>query len=284
MFLAGFFFFRSYGQVWEVPAENKTVKNPSALNNASFKAGKTLYMINCKSCHGDPGKNNALPLLPPPPDVNSEQMQANTDGEIFFKITIGRLAMPAFEATLTEDQRWKIVNYIKSFDPVNKGLLTPEVPVKARLQASANVPESQLLISAEAQDKQGGWGPLTDTEISVKARRTFGYLEVGKAKTNASGQATFPFPKDFPGNKEGMVDLSLSLSEDFSADTIKLSQVKIGSAVEPENIFTHRVLWSTNPRTQWWLILSYIGVVGGVWATIFYIFFLIFKIHKAGKE
>jgi hypothetical protein len=32
------------------------------------------------------------------------------------------------------------------------------------------------------------------------------------------------------------------------------------------------------------MILTYIGVVSGVWITLFYIFFLIFKIHKAGKE
>jgi len=284
LLLAGVFLFRSYGQVWEVPAEYKTVKNPSQLNNANIKAGKSLFLINCKSCHGDPGKNNALPLVPAPPDITSQQMQANTDGEIFHKITVGRLAMPSFEPTLTEDQRWKIVNFIKSYDPANKGLFTPEEPVPARLQASADIPRSVLLIDAQMQDKQGAWAPLAATEVSVKAKRTFGYLEVGKALTNASGHAEFQFPKDFKGDPEGMVDLTFSLGEDFRADTIPLNQVKIAAPVEPENIFSHRVLWSTNPHTQWWLILTYLGIVGGVWLTIFYILFQIFKIYKAGKE
>jgi mono/diheme cytochrome c family protein len=274
---------RLYSQVWEVPADQKAVKNPSALNNANVKTGKDLYMINCKSCHGDPGKKNALPLVPPPPDMASEKMQANTDADIFYKMTTGRVAMPAFENTIAPEQRWKIVNFIKSFDPANKGLLIPVVPVKAMLEATADTSKPVILISALVQDKQGNWGPLQKTEVTISAKRTFGKIEVGKAITNEQGNAEFQFPKDFIGDKDGSVDLTLTLGEDYSCDVVELNQLKIATPVIPENIFTHRVLWSTNARTSIWLILTYIGVVGGVWLTIFYIIFLIFKIYKAGK-
>ena len=60
---------QGFSQVWEVPADQDALKNPSAFNNENVKAGRELYNTHCKSCHGDPGKNNALPLVPPPPDV-----------------------------------------------------------------------------------------------------------------------------------------------------------------------------------------------------------------------
>lgn len=112
---------QGFSQVWEVPADQDALKNPSAFNNENVKAGRELYNTHCKSCHGDPGKNNALPLVPPPPDVTSEQMLQNSEGALFYKITTGRVAMPAFETTLTEEQRWRIVSFMKSFDPPMKG-------------------------------------------------------------------------------------------------------------------------------------------------------------------
>jgi mono/diheme cytochrome c family protein len=272
------------GQAWEVPASQKSVKNPSPLNNANVKAGKELFMINCKSCHGEPGKNNGLPLVPPPPDMASEKMQANTDADIFYKITTGRGAMPSFAAVLTPEQRWKIINFIKSFDPKNKGKLVLEPPVKAKLKADADVARSVIAISAQSQDKTGIWGLLPDAEVTVKAKRTFGYMEIGRATTNPAGIAEFQFPKDFKAGREGLVDLTVSLGDDFSSDVVELKQVKLGTAVEPENLFSRRVLWSTNPRTQLWLIFTYLGVVGGVWLTILYIVFLISRIYKAGKD
>jgi mono/diheme cytochrome c family protein len=284
VFLLCMTFTRSYSQIWEVPADQKAVKNPSLLNNANVKAGKDLYMINCKSCHGDPGKNNGLPLIPPPPDVTSEKMQANTDADIFYKINTGRVAMPAFENTLTPEQRWKIINFVKSFDPANKGLLIPVEPVKAKLEATADPSKPVIMISALFQDKEGKWSPLQKAEVTINASRTFGKIEVGKAKTNELGNAEFQFPKDFIGDKEGSVDLALTLGEDYACDVVELNRLKIASPVVPENIFTHRVLWSTNSRTSIWLIMTYLGVVGGVWLTIFYIIFLIFKIYKAGKD
>jgi hypothetical protein len=214
----------------------------------------------------------------------SEKMQANTDADIFYKMTTGRGAMPSFANTLTPDQRWKIINFIKSFDPKNKGLLVAEQPVKAKLRVDTDVSRSVIAITAQSQDKKGIWGQLSDAEVSVRAKRTFGYLEIGRATTNPAGIAEFQFPKDFKSDRQGLVDLTVSLGEDYSSDAVELKNVKLGTATEPENLFSHRVLWSTNPRTQLWLIFTYLGVVGGVWLTILYIVYLISGIYKAGRD
>ena len=49
-------------QDWVVPAAQKDIANPQEYNLANVKKGKELFLKNCKSCHGDPGKNNILPL------------------------------------------------------------------------------------------------------------------------------------------------------------------------------------------------------------------------------
>lgn len=287
LLIALFFLFtggQAATQVWEVPADQETLKNPSAFNNENVRAGRELYNINCKSCHGDPGKNNALPLVPPPPDVTSEQMLQNSEGALFYKITAGRVAMPAFEATLTADQRWKIVNFMKSFDPATEGLLVKEEPVQARIQGNADEASKTITVSAQALDKSGQWVALTNTDVFIKAKRTFGSLEIGQTTTNGNGTAEYRFPAGYKGDSEGILDLEVTLGEDFQAPPLVMNHVKIAAPAEPENIFTDRVLWSTNDRTAWWVILSYIGAVGGVWITIGYVIFQIFKIFKAGKE
>ncbi|HET7341080.1 MAG TPA: cytochrome c, partial [Methylomirabilota bacterium] len=86
---------------WKAPADAKNVKNPQAAKKTDPKElaeGKKLAETNCASCHGPEGKGNgpAAAALPPPKpaDWTSAKVAAETDGEIFWKISNGRGAMP----------------------------------------------------------------------------------------------------------------------------------------------------------------------------------------------
>jgi mono/diheme cytochrome c family protein len=68
------------------------------------------------SCHGDKGKGNgsaAIALNPNPADWTSKRIQAESDGEIFWKITKGRGPMPPWRH-LPENDRWAVVRYIRT--------------------------------------------------------------------------------------------------------------------------------------------------------------------------
>ena len=98
---------------WVAPPESKNVKNPvKGIGNA-----KKAVETNCVSCHGPGGKGDgpASAALPPPKPANwtSEAVQKQTDGEIFWKMSNGRGAMPPWKH-LPENERWEIVNYIRT--------------------------------------------------------------------------------------------------------------------------------------------------------------------------
>jgi len=108
----------SFGQgKWVAPAEAKSKVNPLAGNNSGIADAKKLYLSTCAPCHGDKGKGDgaaAASLNPKPADHTSKALQAETDGELFWKITEGRKAMPGWKSSLTEQQRWSLVNYIRT--------------------------------------------------------------------------------------------------------------------------------------------------------------------------
>lgn len=96
-------------------------KNPLRANAANMREGKALYERNCAACHGPTGLGDgpaAARLNPAPPDIAaSAKMPMATDGYLYWTISDGGAplgtAMPPFKNTLTEDQIWKIITYLR---------------------------------------------------------------------------------------------------------------------------------------------------------------------------
>ena len=272
-----------YAQDWLVPADQKNKVNPQEYNLANVNKGKELYLKNCKSCHGDPGKNNILPLVPPPVDVTSDKMQKNTEGELYYKITNGRLAMPQFKATISDDDRWRIVNYISNFSPKKQPLLVDAPPVKAKLLASVNEQEKKVEVFAE-YEYNGVYTKLPNTPIAISAKKAFGNIEMGKVLTDENGRAEFIIPETVIGDEEGNVNIVVSLDDTYIADIVTLDKAKVGQQKPTPKLIQKGILWSTNENIQIWLLLSYIAAAGGAWLTIGYIVFQIAKIKRLSKD
>jgi mono/diheme cytochrome c family protein len=108
---------------WELPEDADKTKNPVPTSEESIAKGKELYLErtkgNCVFCHGETGSGNEANfprLRRKPADLtNKERMSAMTDGEVFWKMTKGITGiMPAMEKRLTEEERWHVVNYIRT--------------------------------------------------------------------------------------------------------------------------------------------------------------------------
>ena len=105
---------------WVIPEYTKGLKNPFAGNTAATAEGKIIYGQMCVLCHGITGKGNGeagLSLEKKPANFLAlKNMLDETDGEIFWKITVGKPPMSSYDELLTEDQRWQLVNYIRQLN------------------------------------------------------------------------------------------------------------------------------------------------------------------------
>jgi mono/diheme cytochrome c family protein len=104
---------------WIVPEEAKQRKNPLPPSEANLFAAKPIYREHCANCHGDTGKGDGPDASlhePAPTDLaDATHMQKLTDGEVFYQISVGRKPMPSFKKRLTEEQRWQLVLFVRSF-------------------------------------------------------------------------------------------------------------------------------------------------------------------------
>jgi len=272
------------GQDWIVPDGDAAVTNPSAYTLENVKSGKDLYLVNCKSCHGDPGKNNPLALLPMPVDIASERMHLNSEGAMFYKITNGKGVMPPFNASISEGDRWKLINFIMNFKPGGDVLLVDAPPVKAKLLASVNEQSATVEILAVFEAENNTFNSLVNTPVIVSTKRAFGDIEIGQAFTNENGRAEFKIPESVIGDEEGYVSIVVSLSDDYEAKAVALQKARVGRVKEVPKLIRDEVLWSTNDNISMWLLLSYLLFAGGAWAVIIYVIYQIVKIKKYSKS
>jgi len=104
---------------WRTTAATKRLKNPVPATADAIAAGKQAYGEHCRNCHGEKGDGRgekAAELSVEPGDfTDAPGMARRTDGELFWQITRGRLPMPSFEDKLSDQERWQLVDYIRTF-------------------------------------------------------------------------------------------------------------------------------------------------------------------------
>jgi len=97
------------------------VTNPVPASPESQARGEKLYMQYCSKCHGETG-NGAGPSAHGF-SMNPRQLWAwhgadpSADPYLFWMITNGRTDMPPWGVILSENERWDLVNYIKTIEP-----------------------------------------------------------------------------------------------------------------------------------------------------------------------
>lgn len=104
---------------WEAPDDADKIQNPLKESTAAAKAGRKTYQQMCAICHGNKGEGDGVAgmgLNPRPTDLTVVKVQDQSDGAIFWKMTEGRSPMASYKDILTEEQRWQLVNYIRTLN------------------------------------------------------------------------------------------------------------------------------------------------------------------------
>ncbi len=101
---------------WTAPKSADKVKNPlTGIKEAAHK-GEDLFVQNCSTCHGMSGNGDgptAEMIDTKPANLTSPNVQKQSDGALFWKISNGKGAMAAYKQAFSEEQRWQLVNYIR---------------------------------------------------------------------------------------------------------------------------------------------------------------------------
>jgi hypothetical protein len=251
---------------WDVPADKKSKNSFIKFNDAASKEGEVLYNKNCASCHGNPSKGNVLKSLKPtPPDLASEGTQKLTDGELFYILNTGRGLMPTFKNVLSENERWKVISYMRSFNKKYVQVLSNTDPSKSELvkvnmqyDAKSNIVTVKVL----AKEKTGTV-VLKDAEVILFAKRYFGKLQLDKSmRTNNDGLAYFQYAKDLPGDKGGNVELIAKINDEAYGELESTTKFKIAVPTDKPALTEKRAIWNVLVKAPIWLIITYsLGVL-----------------------
>ena len=103
---------------WVAPLDAKETVNPYNGNQIAAQKGEMLFQKLCWTCHGKSGLGDGPAgknLKPQPKNFRLNSVQDQSDGELYWKISNGKGMMLPYKHSLSEEQRWQLVNYIRSF-------------------------------------------------------------------------------------------------------------------------------------------------------------------------
>lgn len=108
------------GELW-LPREEREAAakraNPFGATPESVAKGQQLFAIYCSPCHGAGGKGDGpvSPKFVPPPDLSHPSIQkGRSDGYMQHVIGTGGAVMPAYGEAISPEERWHVVNFLRS--------------------------------------------------------------------------------------------------------------------------------------------------------------------------
>jgi putative heme-binding domain-containing protein len=99
--------------------QDHPVRNPYAGDAQAIELGRVQFRMSCAGCHGlhaTGGRNG--------PDLTRGTFAAgDTDADLFRVVSNGvpGSEMPAFDARMEDEQRWRVVSYVRSLTPHESG-------------------------------------------------------------------------------------------------------------------------------------------------------------------
>ncbi len=133
--------------------------------------GKKLYTAFCSNCHGESGKGDGFlitskkfPETVKVGDLTDERLVKASRGELFHVVTVGYGLMGSYGATLSEKDRWKIIEYVK--------VKLQGQELGARTLAGANPSLSEPYEEFEARiardfERSNGVGPVSSISLGT---------------------------------------------------------------------------------------------------------------------
>ncbi|QSR89557.1 c-type cytochrome [Methylacidiphilum caldifontis] len=137
---------------WEEPVENPYFSTgiigdqwgegiPIEVSVNTLKKGKEKFEIYCSACHGLAGYGNGIAThfnLLGVPNYHQDYIRQIPDGQLFYIISYGQGMMLGYGSSLSLEERWAIVAYIRALQRSQNVLFDALPDEKKRLFKEAN--------------------------------------------------------------------------------------------------------------------------------------------------
>ena len=201
-----------------VPEPYAGLNVPAPADADALTRGAALYTQNCAVCHGEAGlgESEVGQQLNPPAAAIAHSSQMLGDDFLFWRVSEGGASepfnsgMPAWKEVLSEDQRWDVINYVRSLgdgsaaamgmgpgmgmgraaavdEAQQRMVMLDEAVVQGIVSAeeAATFATVHALVDAAAPGRQGMMGNMMDIEGSLLDEL------VAQGKLSAEDAATF---------------------------------------------------------------------------------------------
>ena len=281
--------FSTFAQEWVVPDDKKKITAPFKFDSEHQKKGEEIYNKTCVSCHGHPGQGDFAKLNPIPKDPASKEYQTNTDGDLFFKISEGRVLMPSFKNTLKAVDIWDLISYVRTFNKDYVQVYTEskgESSFSSKYSLKVTFAEEEKKVKVKISSIHKDSAVVEGITMSLYAKRYFGMLQIDKSKrTDQNGNVSFTLPTDLPGDSIGNVNIKLNVADAAGfEETVNDTIFKVGIPTIHKNLLDNRAMWNVRSKAPIWLILAYSGAVLTVLSVILYILWILAQIRKKGSS
>lgn len=126
--------------------------------------------------------------------------------------------------------------------------------------------------------------PAAEVEVKLFAERLGGLLPLGDATTDESGEARIEFPLDLPGDDQHIIHVIAKVEEnDVFMDTEVSEDIAWGTAPNMDIVKPlERSLSAGRARAPIYFILASVLIIIGIWGTLCYIVYQLFRMRKLG--
>ncbi|MBP6446900.1 MAG: c-type cytochrome [Saprospiraceae bacterium] len=105
------------------------IKNPFPITKSSLEKGKLLYNIQCAICHGEKAdgagylvRDDGGKYPVQPANLLSDAFVTASNGRYYHTLIYGRNLMGGYSDKLSYEERWNVIQYIRSLQAASKKL------------------------------------------------------------------------------------------------------------------------------------------------------------------
>jgi mono/diheme cytochrome c family protein len=115
---------------------------PIPVDRALLERGRERFEIVCATCHGITGDGRSVVAdnmeLRKPPSLHEDRIRAFPAGRLYHVIDAGYGLMPSYRTSLTVDERWSVVAYVRALELSRRADVAKLPPgVRAELEREA---------------------------------------------------------------------------------------------------------------------------------------------------